>query len=118
MNTLAERYVDCWNTREAEARVGKLQQLFAPQVTYTDPLAMTAGLDELGTLITATQAQFPDFVFSLIGTEDAHHDLSRFTWGLGPAGAEPPVIGFDVVVTDEHGRIRAVAGFLEKAPAA
>lgn len=118
MTTLAERYLDCWNTRDAEARAEKLQQLFTPQVTYTDPLAVAAGLDELGALIGATHTQFPDFVFSLIGNEDAHHNLSRFTWGLGPTGAEPPVIGFDAVVTAEDGRIRAVAGFLDKVPAA
>ncbi len=48
---------------------------------------------------------------------DAHHRQARFNWGLGPEGAEPVVIGFDVAVTGEDGRIVAVLGFLDKVPA-
>ncbi|MFZ0185430.1 MAG: hypothetical protein WAL72_00590 [Streptosporangiaceae bacterium] len=49
---------------------------------------------------------------------DANHDQARFTWHLGPAGGEPVVIGFDVVVLSEDGRIASVYGFLDKVPAA
>lgn len=49
---------------------------------------------------------------------DANHDQARFTWHLGPAGGEPVVIGFDVVVLSEDGRIASVHGFLDKVPAA
>jgi len=38
-------------------------------------------------------------------------------WGLGPEQAHPVVIGFDVLVSDEGGRIRQVTGFLDKVPA-
>lgn len=31
-------------------------------------------------------------------------------------GAEPPVVGFDVVVTDDDGRIAQVHGFLDVVP--
>jgi hypothetical protein len=48
---------------------------------------------------------------------DAHHQQARFTWGLGPDGAEPLVVGFDVAVTDGDGRLRTVLGFLDKVPA-
>jgi hypothetical protein len=47
---------------------------------------------------------------------DAHHDLARFTWELGPVDAEPLVIGFDVAVLSDDGRIRTVHGFLDKVP--
>jgi hypothetical protein len=55
-------------------------------------------------------------VFTLAGPVDAHHRQARFTWGLGPEGAEPLVVGFDVAVTDETGRLTAVLGFLDKVP--
>ena len=51
------------------------------------------------------QQQFPGFVFTLGGAVDAHHDQARFSWHLGPAGAEPVVIGFDVAVLDGGGQI-------------
>ena len=43
--------------------------------------------------------------------------MVRFGWGLGPYGAEPVVLGFDVVTTDADGRIATVVGFLDKVPA-
>ncbi len=49
---------------------------------------------------------------------DAHHDIARFTWNLGPAGAEPVVIGFDVLAATPDGRIGAVYGFLDRVPGA
>jgi len=56
-------------------------------------------------------------VFTLLGPVDAHHRQARFTWGLGPAGAEPLVIGFDVAAAAEDGRLQTVLGFLDKVPA-
>jgi hypothetical protein len=49
---------------------------------------------------------------------DAHHDQLRFTWELGPAGQEAPVVGFDVAVVDGSGRIRTVLGLLDRVPTA
>jgi len=56
-------------------------------------------------------------VFTLGSPVDANHNQARFTWHLGPAGSEPIVIGFDVLVADEKGQIRSVHGFLDKVPA-
>jgi hypothetical protein len=63
------------------------------------------------------QQQFPGFVFTTGTAVDAHHNRARFTWGLGPQGAEPVVEGFDVVVLDASGRIAAVHGFLDRVSA-
>jgi len=56
--------------------------------------------------------------FRLGGAVDTHHDQARFTWELGPAGADPVVIGFDVAQRDADGRLALVLGFLDKVPAA
>ncbi|MEU6738778.1 hypothetical protein [Streptosporangium sandarakinum] len=48
---------------------------------------------------------------------DAHHDVARFTWHLGPEGGEAIVVGFDVAVLTGDGRIREVHGFLDRVPA-
>lgn len=83
---------------------------------YTDPLAQARGRGEIDATIGAVQQQFPGLVFSLAGPVDPHHQQARFSWGLGPEGAEPLVIGFDVAVTDEDDKIRTVFGFLDKVP--
>lgn len=46
-----------------------------------------------------------------------HHNQARFGWELGPAGAPAPIVGFDVAVIDDAGRIQTVLGFLDKVPA-
>ncbi|MGY1735877.1 nuclear transport factor 2 family protein [Geodermatophilus sp. SYSU D00684] len=114
---LADRYLAAWNETDPAARRALVEALFTEDVTYTDPLADVAGRDGLDATIAAVQAQFPGSVFRLAGPADAHHGQVRFTWHLGPDGAEPPVTGFDVAVTDGDGRIRTVLGFLDRVPA-
>jgi hypothetical protein len=117
MQEIAERYLAAWNEKDAAKRRSLVDELWAPDGSYTDPLADAHGRAEIDGLIGAVQAQFPDFVFTLGGAVDAHHDQARFSWHLGPAGApEPVVIGFDVAVLDGNGRLRSVYGFLDKVP--
>ena len=113
---LAGRYLAAWNATDPAARRTLVEEVFAEDVRYTDPMADVAGRDGLEATIAAVQAQFPGWVFRLAGPADAHHHQLRFTWHLGPDGAEPPVIGSDVAVTDGDGRIRTVLGFLDRVP--
>ncbi|MGD0243733.1 MAG: nuclear transport factor 2 family protein [Streptosporangiaceae bacterium] len=119
MQEIVERYLAAWNEKDGDKRRSLVDGLWAPDGSYTDPLADAHGPAEIDGLIGAVQQQFPDFVFTLGGTVDAHHDQARFTWHLGPAGAaEPVVIGFDVAVLDGDGQLRSVYGFLDKVPTA
>ncbi len=111
-------YLACWNETDPAARRERIAQLFTSSATYTDPLADVAGHDALDATIAAVQAQFPGWVFSAAGEADHHHAQARFGWGLGPAGDEPPVLGFDVVRLAPDGRIEEVLGFLDRVPAA
>lgn len=116
MNDVVTAYLQTWNTTDAGERTELLSRHWAPAATYTDPLAEAVGREAIGATIGAVHEQFPGFVFTPVGEPDAHHQQVRFQWGLGPAGAEPVVIGFDVLVTDEQGRIETVLGFLDKVP--
>jgi hypothetical protein len=114
--TLVQAYLAAWNATEPTARRAAIEAVFAPDARYVDPLADVTGIDGLDALITGAQQQFPGMEFTAVGDVDAHHDVCRFRWGLGPAGAEPLVIGFDVATVDENGRITTVAGFLDQLP--
>jgi hypothetical protein len=114
---LATRYIAAWNETDAAARRDAVAALYAPDARYVDPLADVQGHDQIAELIGAVQGQFPGFEFRLSSDVDAHHDQSRFTWDLGPAGGDAPIGGFDVVVTDGDGRIRTVHGFIDRMPA-
>ncbi|WP_327352357.1 nuclear transport factor 2 family protein [Streptomyces sp. NBC_01304] len=113
---LVGRYLAAWNETDATARRALIAEVFDEQAGYTDPLADVRGHDALDATIGAVQGQFPGLVFSLAGPVDAHHDIARFTWNLGPEGEQPLVVGFDVAVIGEDGRITDVHGFLDKVP--
>jgi hypothetical protein len=116
MSDIVTRYLACWNETDAVRRAELVTDLCSAHARYVDPLADVTGPGALEATIASVQRQFPGLQFTPVGAADAHHDVVRFAWGLGPAGEEPIVIGFDVVVTDESGRIASVVGFLDRVP--
>lgn len=116
MTDIRTRYLSCWNETDPIARQRLLAAAWTVGSSYTDPLAEVKELQQIDATIAAVQAQFPGFVFTPVGGVDGHHQLARFSWGLGPADAEPVIVGSDVVVTDTDGRIATVLGFLDKVP--
>lgn len=115
--TAVHTYLAAWNATDAAARRESIAAAFTPDVRYVDPLADVRGVAELDALVAGVQQRFPGMVFTLLGEPDAHHDVVRFTWGLGPDGAaEPPIVGFDVARLAADGRIAEVHGFLDRVP--
>ena len=112
---LIQRYIGTWNEADPQRRRALVADVFTEAATYTDPLAAVRGHEGIDQFIAAAQAQFAGLRFSLGSPIDAHHDQARFTWHLGPPGAEPVVIGFDVAVVQD-GRLGAVYGFIDRAP--
>jgi len=113
---VARRYLDTWNETDPARRARRLDEAWSPHVRYADPLMQGEGHAQMDALIAGVHQRFPGFRFELLGTPDGHGDHVRFSWSLGPAGAEPPVKGSDVVEL-EHGRIARVIGFLDQVPA-
>lgn len=117
-NAVAADYLAAFNATDSVERKQRVSELFTADARYVDPMADVTGHDQLSGLIEGIQGQFPGWVFTPVGDVDGHHTQARFGWALGPEGAEPPVVGFDVVVLDEDGRISAVHGFLDRVPSA
>jgi hypothetical protein len=115
---LAQRYVTTWNEKDGDRRLRLVEELFATNASYVDPMASAQGTPAISGLIGAVQEQFPGYEFQLVGSTDGHHDQVRFRWGLASGEEEPVVIGFDVVQLGPSGRITQVLGFLDKVPAA
>jgi hypothetical protein len=113
---LVADYLDAWNATDPADRRARLERLCTPDVRYVDPLADVTGVDALDALIGAVQGRFPGLRFAPVGDVDGHHDVYRFRWGLGPDGAEPMVIGFDVAAVAPDGRVATVHGFLDRVP--
>jgi hypothetical protein len=112
---IAEAYIAVWNERSAPARKDKLASNWAGSAAYRDPQVRVEGLDAIDALISTVQERFPAFAFALKPTAGGYDDVVRLAWTLGPAGAEAPIEGSDVLVLAD-GKIKDVIGFLDKVP--
>ena len=112
---VARDYISLWNETDAARRGALLARQWTAGASYVDPLAKAHGPAEIGDYIGGVHQRFPDFRFALIGEASGHGDHVRFSWSLGPAGAEAPIEGCDVLTLD-GGRIANVIGFLDKVP--
>lgn len=112
---IASRYIAAWNETDPTARRALIVQGWAEDAAYVDPLMAGRGHDEVDALIAGVHQRFPGFRFAVIGEADGFGDKVRFSWGLGPVGAEAPIKGTDFAVLEE-GRLKSVTGFLDQIP--
>jgi hypothetical protein len=114
--TVADRYIALWNETDAKRRRALLAKYCTETAAYSDPMMRGRGADEIDALIAGVHERFPGFRFAISGLADGHGDHARFSWQLGPEGAEAIVKGTDVVRIDGD-RIAEVIGFLDQVPA-
>ena len=112
---VAEHYIAVWNETDAERRLRLLETHWTEDARYVDPLAQASGRTQISALVSGVQQRFPGFRFALKGQPDAHGDRLRFSWTLGPSGAEDLIEGTDFAQL-EAGRLQSVTGFLDKVP--
>lgn len=113
---VAEQYIAVWNETDAERRAALLESHWTADARYVDPLAQASGRTQISALVGGVQQRYPGFRFRLKGRADAHGEHLRFSWTLGPKGAEDLIEGTDFAQLDA-GKLRAVTGFLDKVPA-
>ncbi|HVX78463.1 MAG TPA: nuclear transport factor 2 family protein [Bradyrhizobium sp.] len=112
---VAAAYIDLWNERAADRRRQIFKANWTNDASYVDPLMRGDGHDGVDALIAGVQQRFPDFKFILIGEPSGYGDHVRFSWGLGPDGADSPIKGTDFAVLKD-GLIRSITGFLDQVP--
>lgn len=116
LKKIADAYIAAWNATDATDRATRIAAAFTETVSYRDPLMAGEGHDGIAALIAGVQDRFTGYRFTLRGEPDGFADTIRFSWGLGPDGAEPLVEGTDICEIDD-GRLARVTGFLDKVPA-
>lgn len=116
IETTVTEYLRAWNATDPAERAELLSKVATDDVRYVDPLADVTGREGLGAVIGQVRSQFPGMPLTLHSGPDAHHDVVRFSWALGPEGGEPVVVGTDSVVLAADGRFALVAGYLDRVP--
>lgn len=110
-------YFAVWNESDAAQRRALIDRTWSEDASYVDPLMAADGLEGIDTMVGGVQAQYPGYTFRLAGSIDSHHDRARFGWEMvGPGASEPVVVGLDVAVITDDGRLRSVTGFIDHAP--
>lgn len=114
---IARSYLAAWNEVDDVRRRELLDQGWAADARYVDPLMHSEGRERVACMIGAARLQFPGHGFALSGIPDGHGAHVRFSWTLAATGGAPVAGGTDVVRLDGDGRIAEVVGFLDGAPA-
>ena len=112
---VAEHYISVWNEADADRRRELLEAHWTADARYIDPLMQGAGRAQISELVGGVHQRYPGFRFKLKGQPDAHGDHVRFSWTLGPSGAEDLIEGTDFARL-EAGKLQSVTGFLDKVP--
>jgi hypothetical protein len=115
-DAIANQYIAAWNETDPERRRALIAESWTEDAVYVDPVMGGRGRAEVDALMAGVHQRFPGFRFALIGKPDGFGDKVRFSWALGPEGAEPPIKGTDFVQL-EDGRLKSVTGFLDQVPA-
>ncbi len=86
--------------------------IFDRDCLFSDPRGRHIGNRGLEDAVVALQTQFPDHVFSQIGSVDVLQDSGRLAWAFGPSHEPRRITGLDVAVVNA-GRISALYTFLD-----
>jgi hypothetical protein len=114
---VAQQYIALWNETDETRRMQLLEAYWTDDARYVDPIMQGSGRAQISALVGGVHQRYPGFRFALKGRVDGHGAQLRFSWTLGPGGAEDLIEGTDFVRL-EAGRLQSVTGFLDKVPAA
>jgi hypothetical protein len=114
IDQLADRYFAAWNETDPDARLALIARTWTEDGTYLDPLLEGTGHAGIDAMMAAAQPQFDGARFVRTSEVDAHHDVVRFSWALGPEDG-PALAGVDFGVIAD-GRFRLITGYFDFMP--
>jgi hypothetical protein len=114
---LIDRYIAMWNETDSERRRDLIARTWTEDATYVDPVVQGDGRGAIDAMVGAVQQRFPGHRFRRTSAVDCHHDRVRFAWELASDRGQPVVGGVDFGILAD-GRLQAVTGFFDSAPAA
>jgi uncharacterized protein YndB with AHSA1/START domain len=112
LSQLIDRYCGVWSEPSSSRRAELLDQVWAPDATYTDPSVHAATGAELLAHIESVVARRPGSRVVRTSTVDIHHGIARFSWRVVQADGVALPDGLDIAELSSDGRrIRRIVGF-------
>jgi hypothetical protein len=115
--TIVDTYLAMWNETDPKRRARLIEQAWAGDGRYVDPMLEAEGHDALGEMVAGVQAKFPGHRFRRRSGVDAHHGQLRFAWDLMSPDGAVVVAGIDVGELAADGRLVRITGFFGEVPA-
>jgi len=117
---VVERYLAAWNERDPAKRRAIIVKAWTEDANYTDPHRTGDGHEGISAMIATVHERFNEsYQFRLKDGVDAYNDRVRFQWEAGGTKDAPMhFVGTDFAVLSKDGRLKAVTGFVDEAPAA
>ncbi len=113
-----DRYVSIWNEANPERRRELIAATWTEGGSYRDPMMSSDDHAGFDALMANVQTLLPGHTLKLTTGVDVVGDHIRFGWAVvNDATGEPAVSGVDFGVVDHDGRLRAITGFYDQAPA-
>ena len=110
-------YGAAWNEPDEAARRKLLNDAWADNGVYSDPMGRAEGREGLAQHIGGFQQQFAGHRIDLTSGVDEHDGFLRFTWAMvGPDGGTV-LEGIDFGELAPDGRLRRITGFFGAPPA-
>ena len=109
---LIDAYCQAWSASDESERLKRLQQVWSPNATYTDPTVHLQGATGLLQHIAKVQARWPGSKVIRTSEVDHHHEVARFAWHAVEANGNELVEGIDIAFVSSDGtRIEKILGF-------
>lgn len=104
-------YCAAWGEQNIRERTEMLEQVWAEDGTYTDPLVDLGNRKKLIKHLSDFQRDFPGAQIVVSSNIDSHHDVFRFEWKMVLADGSVFLVGYDFGELDKKGRIKKINGF-------
>jgi hypothetical protein len=118
LTDLIDRYIAAWNETDAERRRDLIARTWTEDASYVDPVMQGDGRTGIDAMVQGVQERFPGHRFRRTSDVDSVRDRVRFSWELAPEGGPAIVGGTDFGIVAADGRLQAITGFFDHAPAA
>lgn len=114
LTAVVDAYIASWHEADPAKRAALVEQAWAPEARYVDPLLDLSGHEQLATLAPLLAEHYPGHQIRRISEVDAHHGFCRFGWELIGPDSETVLRGIDVCSVDDDGRLKGLAGFFDQ----
>lgn len=115
---IVETYMAAWSEPDRALRAPLIEQCWADDGLYCDPVAEGRGREALDGFIAGMHTQQPGAKIILTSGIDQHHNQIRFAWAFIQADGATAIEGIDVGELAEDGRLARIIGFWGPPPSA